>query len=150
MSATIEEIRKALQRIHHVAIGQTDRAYMSIPADPKRDADLILGAAIDELETLRSEFSKALGWLDRLTWPDAKIDLNAGPIEVQLLQLRLEHEELLRWWDQGGAPLDQMRAAEARAKALEARLPTEDQLVVLKADYERLIASLPSGPRVVR
>jgi hypothetical protein len=51
---TIEEIRKALQLIHRVAIGESDRAYMSIPADPKRDADLILSAAIDELESLRA------------------------------------------------------------------------------------------------
>lgn len=50
---TIEEIRKALQLIHHVATGQSTRAYMSIPADPNRDADLILSAAIDELEQLR-------------------------------------------------------------------------------------------------
>lgn len=46
-------IREALQRIHRVAIGESDRAYMSIPADPRRDADLILSAALDELEQRR-------------------------------------------------------------------------------------------------
>jgi hypothetical protein len=51
----IERIREALQRIHMVACGKSDRAYMSIPADPRRDADLILSAAIDELEALRAE-----------------------------------------------------------------------------------------------
>jgi hypothetical protein len=49
----IEKIREALKRMHHKAIGEDDRAYMSIPADPERDADLILSAAIDELELLR-------------------------------------------------------------------------------------------------
>lgn len=53
---TIEEIRAALFAIHHLAIGKSDRAYMSIPADPDRDADLILLAAIDELEMLRKHF----------------------------------------------------------------------------------------------
>lgn len=51
-------LRKALQRIHHVATGQSDRAYMSIPADPKRDADLLLSAAIDELVELRRRASE--------------------------------------------------------------------------------------------
>lgn len=50
---TIDEIRKAFQRVHHKAIGTDDRAYMSIPADPERDADLIVSAAFDELEKLR-------------------------------------------------------------------------------------------------
>jgi hypothetical protein len=50
---TIKEIRKALYAIHHVATGQSDRAYMSVPARPDHDADLILSAAIDELAKLR-------------------------------------------------------------------------------------------------
>lgn len=50
---SIDEIRDALLRIHHVAVGTSDRSYMSIPADPKRDADLIVMAAIDELAALR-------------------------------------------------------------------------------------------------
>lgn len=49
----IDEIRQALSRIHKVAIGESTDSYMSIPADPKRDADLILSAAIDELAALR-------------------------------------------------------------------------------------------------
>ncbi len=55
----IEEIRKAFQLIHHVACGRSDRAYMSIPADPRRDADLIVAAALDELEQLRAKLGRA-------------------------------------------------------------------------------------------
>lgn len=57
-----ETLRKALQLIHRVAIGQSDRAYMSIPADPKRDADLLLSAAIDELVELRREREYSTDW----------------------------------------------------------------------------------------
>lgn len=46
-------LRQALQRIHHVAIGESKEPYMSIPADPKRDADLQIAGAIDELVALR-------------------------------------------------------------------------------------------------
>ena len=53
MPHTIEEIHEAFLLMHHVAIGKSDRAYMSIPADPNRDADLIVSAAIDELKALR-------------------------------------------------------------------------------------------------
>lgn len=52
---TIAEIRAALKTIHDVALGRSEAAYMSIPADPNRDADLILSAAIDELEELREK-----------------------------------------------------------------------------------------------
>ncbi len=52
---TIEEIRAALGHIHAYALQKTGRPYMSIPADPNRDADLILSAAIDELAVLRLE-----------------------------------------------------------------------------------------------
>lgn len=54
MSAlSIEEIRSALQTMHRYAIGESSRPYMQIPANPRQDADLILAAAIDELEQLR-------------------------------------------------------------------------------------------------
>ena len=46
-------LRAALQRIHRAATGQSGAAYMSIPANHKEDADLILSAAIDELVELR-------------------------------------------------------------------------------------------------
>lgn len=59
---TEETLRKALQLIHHVAIGESTRAYMSIPADPKRDADLLLSAAIDELVELRREREHTTDW----------------------------------------------------------------------------------------
>lgn len=55
ISHSIEEIREALQRIHKAATGRGG-AYMRIPADERRDADLILAAAIDELEALRAAF----------------------------------------------------------------------------------------------
>lgn len=53
-----ETLREALHRIHHVATCRRSdcgerHSYMEIPANPKRDADLILGAAIDELVELR-------------------------------------------------------------------------------------------------
>jgi hypothetical protein len=48
------KLREALQRIHRVAIRESDTPYMSIPADPARDADLLLGAAIDELVAARN------------------------------------------------------------------------------------------------
>ena len=50
---SIDEIHEAFMRIHRLACGTSDRAYMSIPADPQRDADLIVSAAIDELRALR-------------------------------------------------------------------------------------------------
>jgi len=53
MSTDEKTLREALERIHRVASGVSDEAYMSIPADPKRDADLLLSAAIDELVALR-------------------------------------------------------------------------------------------------
>lgn len=50
---SIQELRDALHALHSVALGKSDRAYMSIPARPEHDADLILADAIDELERLR-------------------------------------------------------------------------------------------------
>ena len=55
MSADIKTLRNALSAMHAVACGDSTRAYMSIPADPKRDADLLLSGALDELERLRAE-----------------------------------------------------------------------------------------------
>jgi hypothetical protein len=56
---TIDEIREAFFRVHRYATGRSDRAYMSIPADPERDADLIVCAAIDELGGLREALALA-------------------------------------------------------------------------------------------
>jgi uncharacterized membrane protein len=55
---TIDEIREAFLKIHHNATQKSGRSYMSIPADPERDADLIVNAAIDELEQLRQSDAK--------------------------------------------------------------------------------------------
>jgi hypothetical protein len=60
----IETIREAMFRMHRTAIGDPrGGGYMSIPADPRRDADLILGAAIDELAALRAQLDAAVGAL---------------------------------------------------------------------------------------
>ncbi|MFA5943214.1 MAG: hypothetical protein WC876_01970 [Candidatus Thermoplasmatota archaeon] len=53
--ADADTLHEALQRIHRVALGQSDRPYMSIPADPKRDADPLIDGAIRELVALRAE-----------------------------------------------------------------------------------------------
>lgn len=42
------------------------------------------------------------------------------------------------------------REAQARCDELLLMVLTAEQMVVLKADYERLIASLPAGPRLVK
>lgn len=63
---TIEEIRAALTHMHHYAMEETGRPYMSIPADPKRDADLILSAAIDELGQLRAAQSSFIATMQRM------------------------------------------------------------------------------------
>jgi hypothetical protein len=51
----IETIRKAFFAVHDYAVGTSTRPYMSIPADPLRDADLIVCGAIDELEKARAQ-----------------------------------------------------------------------------------------------
>lgn len=58
MSADEKTLREALQTIHAVACGKSDRAYMRIPADPKRDADLILADSITELVAARAEVAR--------------------------------------------------------------------------------------------
>lgn len=55
---TIEEIREAFHRIHRRACGDSNEVYMSIPADRKRDADFVVGDAIDELEAARKEIER--------------------------------------------------------------------------------------------
>jgi len=63
----IETLREALHRIHHVATCTRSpdcgerHSYMEIPANPKRDADLILSAAIDELEAARARIAQLEG-----------------------------------------------------------------------------------------
>lgn len=49
----IEEIHAALLRIHAKACDHAAPAYMSVPANPERDADLIVSDAIAELAALR-------------------------------------------------------------------------------------------------
>lgn len=54
---SVQDIRDAFQRVHRLASHQErpgDAGYMRVPADPSHDADLIVMAAIDELESLRA------------------------------------------------------------------------------------------------
>lgn len=60
MSATEAELRAALRKMHARACGNEGAVYMSVPADPRRDADLLLDAAIDELVALRALLRRAL------------------------------------------------------------------------------------------
>ncbi len=66
MSATEAELRAALRKMHARACGNEGAVYMSIPADPRRDADLLLDAAIDELVALRGLRDELLAALVRL------------------------------------------------------------------------------------
>jgi hypothetical protein len=50
---SIKTIRKALSHMHGYAVGTRKDPYMSIPADERRDADIILEDAISELARLR-------------------------------------------------------------------------------------------------
>lgn len=52
---TIKEIHDAFDKVHRRAMGETRDAYMSIPARPDVDADLIVTSAIDELAALRTQ-----------------------------------------------------------------------------------------------
>ncbi len=65
---TIDQIREAMNKMHQRAMGDERAVYMSIPANPDRDADLILDAAITELDVLRRT---------TLDEPNAKIALTA-------------------------------------------------------------------------
>lgn len=47
----LEELEQTFATVHRVATHQTDEAYMSIPADPKRDADLRHMVAVETLRT---------------------------------------------------------------------------------------------------
>lgn len=70
----IEMIREALMHMHNYCIGRTTVPYMSIPADRSRDADLILGEAIDELEAVRVK-AAAFEWIQqklRVAWKGYK------------------------------------------------------------------------------
>lgn len=74
MSAAISALRAALSKMHARACGDTSKVYMSIPADATRDADLLLSAALDELEQARARLLTAQGeWRvmrSRVQWPD--------------------------------------------------------------------------------
>lgn len=69
-------IREALSRLIAAAWHQNDgtrtAACFSIPADPQRDADLILGAAIDELLSTRAQLDEALAKLAAAPWQPAR------------------------------------------------------------------------------
>ena len=50
----VETVAESFLLIHRVATGQSNRSYMTIPADPKRDADLIVGGALEHYAALRN------------------------------------------------------------------------------------------------
>lgn len=50
----MKTLREALQKVLDVAKGDTTTTFMSIPARPDVDADLLLAAALDELEAARA------------------------------------------------------------------------------------------------
>lgn len=158
MSHSIEEIRKAFQRVHHVATGQSVRAYMSIPADPARDADLIVCAAIDELEELRLNVDRLSDEFDLIgnvvcgmaidverqkAWESERSACAfCGHVDLRIGSVMQEHAKQCSKHPLG--------AALARVKELEELVPKPDQMVINTADYERLVASIPVGPRIVR
>lgn len=60
----LKTLREALSRMHSVAIGESRDSYMRVPADPKRDADLLLSAALEELAAAR----KRIAYLEAVTF----------------------------------------------------------------------------------
>lgn len=52
--ADMATLRMALRKMHRRACGDESAAYMSIPADRERDADLLLEDALDELANYRA------------------------------------------------------------------------------------------------
>lgn len=92
---TIEEIRAALTHIHHYAMEQTGQPYMSIPADPKRDADLIISAAISELEQLRVAQSSFIATMQRMQSSFRKTPSESSEAIVSVLSdlIRLAAEQ---------------------------------------------------------
>lgn len=66
-ACSIESLHAALDKIHRRACdGPSAPSYMSVPADPRRDADLMLSLAIDELSALRAEVAKLQAEVERL------------------------------------------------------------------------------------
>lgn len=106
---TIDEIRAAFLRVHHYAMGNKDSAYMSIPADQKRDADLIVSAAIDELGELRGQVEAPRDGAEVAL--DATLDLAS---ETQRLRERVaELEEHVRKGDKFIGAVERAEKAEA-------------------------------------
>lgn len=66
--------------------------------------------------------------------------LDATPLADTIKDLRADAVNAARVVSELQAELERLRDI----------APTDDQVVLLKADYERLLASLPAGPRVVR
>jgi len=62
---TISELRDALLKMHARATGDQSAVYMSVPADPRRDADLMLMAALEELEAYRARDREQLNTIRR-------------------------------------------------------------------------------------
>lgn len=72
---SIEKLHAALNKMHKRACGDMSQVYMSIPARHDRDADLLLSAALEELEQLREFKRMALELVAgeseyQTAWPD--------------------------------------------------------------------------------
>jgi hypothetical protein len=124
MTHDIDTIREAMQCMHRKACDNSERNYMSIPADPKRDADLILSAAIDELEQLRGvPAAYERGW-----------NKETHTLKGLLEEARAERDEMAKL----------AKDATARVDDALALIPSPAHVVILRSDYERLIAALPA------
>lgn len=123
---TIEQIRASFQRIHRIASNQErpgDGGYMRIPADPEHDADLIVSAAIDELESLRAELA------------ETKANMNSAVAALTKRVVELKDELKIAWSDEGDplkAEVESLRSALATSQAESARLRGALEEVVSK------------------
>lgn len=87
MSHTIEEIRAAFSRIMDHATNRDPKRlapFMSIPADERRDADLIVEAAITELAELRDKLVTEQAQGERLRDQLEALKLSLMGIEYEI------------------------------------------------------------------
>jgi hypothetical protein len=83
---------EALAKLIRIAKGESREAFMSIPARPTEDADLVLASALAELDALRAELAKAEKWI-ALTNPlhghNVKLKARAEAAEARVAKLRV-------------------------------------------------------------
>ena len=66
LDAIRERVEAANQEVFRLCKGGAEHFRMSIPADPKRDSDLILIAALDDTEHLLTEVERLRGVLTEI------------------------------------------------------------------------------------